>query len=62
MLKQAEFHGYFELGVGSAQLILVGASVGPKPVGGCCLEDIFWHPQMLAHPINLRFVEACNGA
>jgi len=61
LLKQAEFHGYFELGVGRTQLVLVGASVGPKSVGGRCLEDGFRHPQILAYPINLGFIEARNG-
>ena len=57
-----EFHGGFEFGVGGSELVFVGASVGPKAVGGRRVKNGLGHAEVARYFVDLRLIEVGNGA
>ena len=62
MVDAGKFHGGFELAVGGAELVFVGASVGPEAVGGRCIDDGLGNSKVARHFVDLGFVEVRDGA
>ena len=62
MVGAGEFHGGFELAVGGAKLLFVGASVRPEAVGGWRVKNGLGHPEVARHVVDLGLVEVGDGA